>query len=78
MSFITSAASNANGGNLGLLSKILIDTTHPTNYQGKNIIHMEHRPENQKKKIIKVGGTLNNQGNGRASLTKLGNNTGLS
>jgi hypothetical protein len=60
MSFITSAASNANGGNLGLLSKILIDTHHPQNHHGRNIIHMEHRPDNQKRKIIKFGGMLNN------------------
>ena len=44
MSFITSAPSNNNGGNLGVLSKILIDNAN--HYQGKNIIHMEPRPEN--------------------------------
>lgn len=77
MSFITSAPSNANGGNLGLLSKILIDNTN--HYQGRNIIHMEHRPENQLRKNIKVGGTVSkNTGNGRMSLTKLVSNPALS
>ena len=77
MSFITSAPSNNNGGNLGVLSKILIDNAH--HYQGKNIIHMEHRPENQMRKIIKVGGTVSkNTANGRTSLTKLGTNPALS
>lgn len=77
MSFITSAPSNANGGNLGLLSKILIDNTH--HFQGKNIIQMEHRPDNQQRKIIKVGGTVSkNTGNGRTSLTKLVSNPALS